>query len=205
MQPTPLILGDERFYQHLPFQFNHALLKDNGASLPRLTEDWVVQVIHTATAVLQIKFIEDFRISGCLNPNYHPVPLSKQIKEAWHAYTQEGNTQPFEGLPINFTTSPSGLASDVPHPTSFQLAIWQAVRGISFGRTTTYGQLAEQIGKAPIASRGVGGAVGRNPVPLLIPCHRVVPKNGTMTYYCQSSRFMEIKGFLLNWEASHTN
>jgi len=200
MQTDPLILGEERFYQHLPFHFNQTRMNQAETALPKLTEDWIVQVLHSETAVLQVKFIEDFRVSGCLNPNYHPVPLSKQIKDAWYAYTQEANPKAFEQLPIDFETSPSGLASDVPHPTVFQRAIWQQLRCIPFGETKTYGQLAEAIGKAPIASRGVGGAVSRNPVPLVVPCHRVVPKNGAMTNFCGSPRFMEIKQFLLAWE-----
>jgi O-6-methylguanine DNA methyltransferase len=61
--------------------------------------------------------------------------------------------------------------------TNFQCAVWRALAKIPFGKTKTYGDVAQQIGKAE-AVRAVGGACGANPVPFFIPCHRVVAKNG---------------------------
>jgi O-6-methylguanine DNA methyltransferase len=144
--------------------------------------------------------MEDFRISGCLNPNYHPVPLSKQIKDAWQAYTQEANPQAFEQLSVDFHQSVSGLMSDTPKPTAFQLAILHKLQTVAFGRVQTYGQLALQIGKPVGASRAVGGALAQNPVPLVVPCHRIVSQSGVMTNFCGSVKFVEIKQFLLAWE-----
>jgi O-6-methylguanine DNA methyltransferase len=61
--------------------------------------------------------------------------------------------------------------------TAFQRAVWEADRRIPYGQTRTYGEIARAIGK-PKAVRGVGGANGRNPVPLFVPCHRIVAKGG---------------------------
>lgn len=66
--------------------------------------------------------------------------------------------------------------------TAFQEAVWNQVSKIKFGRTMTYTQIAEKIGN-PGAARAVGTAVGSNPLPLLVPCHRVVASGGKLTGY----------------------
>jgi methylated-DNA-[protein]-cysteine S-methyltransferase len=66
-----------------------------------------------------------------------------------------------------------------PEGTAFQKRIWFALRGIPFGQTRSYGQLAAQEGK-PGAARAVGQAVATNPICLLIPCHRVIAANGAL-------------------------
>ena len=67
-----------------------------------------------------------------------------------------------------------------PEGTEFQLKVWQALRGIPYGETWSYGQLARRIGK-PRAARAVGAANGRNPLPIIVPCHRVIGADGTLT------------------------
>lgn len=69
-----------------------------------------------------------------------------------------------------------------PRGTAFQAEVWAALRGIGFGETTTYGELARRIGR-PTASRAVGAATGRNPWSIVVPCHRLVGHNGAMTGY----------------------
>lgn len=64
--------------------------------------------------------------------------------------------------------------------TPFQVSVWRAVGEIPYGDTTTYGLLAAGIGR-PKATRAVGQAVGANPVPLIIPCHRVIGTSGSLT------------------------
>jgi methylated-DNA-[protein]-cysteine S-methyltransferase len=66
--------------------------------------------------------------------------------------------------------------------TAFQRRVWEALRGIPAGRTTTYGELAARIG-APTASRAVGLANGSNPIAIVVPCHRVIGANGALTGY----------------------
>ncbi len=64
--------------------------------------------------------------------------------------------------------------------TPFQLAVWNALGTIRYGTTVSYGELASDIGR-PTASRAVGAAVGRNPVSIVVPCHRVVGTSGSLT------------------------
>jgi methylated-DNA-[protein]-cysteine S-methyltransferase len=66
--------------------------------------------------------------------------------------------------------------------TAFQRRVWEALRGIPAGRTTTYGELAARIG-APTASRAVGLANGSNPIAIVVPCHRVIGADGALTGY----------------------
>ncbi len=61
--------------------------------------------------------------------------------------------------------------------TAFQLAVWKELLNVQYGKTVSYGELALWIGK-PKAARAVGAAVGANPIPIIIPCHRVIGKNG---------------------------
>lgn len=69
-----------------------------------------------------------------------------------------------------------------PHGTAFQQAVWKALRTIRAGRTQSYAGLARQIGR-PTAVRAVGMANGQNPIPLVLPCHRVIGSDGTLTGY----------------------
>ena len=66
--------------------------------------------------------------------------------------------------------------------TPFQQEVWRALRAIAPGRTTSYGAIAAQIGR-PTAVRAVGAAVGRNPIAIIVPCHRVVGSDGSLTGY----------------------
>lgn len=67
-----------------------------------------------------------------------------------------------------------------PTGTTFQQQVWSALASIPWGHTRTYGQLAAQLGR-PAAARAVGGALGANPICLLLPCHRVIGANGSLT------------------------
>jgi methylated-DNA-[protein]-cysteine S-methyltransferase len=70
----------------------------------------------------------------------------------------------------------------IPDGTPFQLQVWTHLRSIRAGTTTTYGAIAHELGK-PSSTRAVGAANGANPIPLVIPCHRVIGANGTLTGY----------------------
>jgi methylated-DNA-[protein]-cysteine S-methyltransferase len=79
----------------------------------------------------------------------------------------------------------AGVDFDVPlrlDGTAFQQRVWQALRGIPAGRTLCYGDIARLVG-AQAAVRAVGAAIGRNPVSIIVPCHRVIGRNGTLTGY----------------------
>ena len=69
-----------------------------------------------------------------------------------------------------------------PAGTEFQQSVWTALCDIPFGATASYGDIAKSIGQ-PMATRAVGAANGRNPLPIIVPCHRVIGANGTLTGY----------------------
>ncbi len=70
-----------------------------------------------------------------------------------------------------------------PQGTDFQQRVWKELQTIDHGETATYGEIAARIGMTSAASRAVGLANGRNPIPIVIPCHRVIGANGTLTGY----------------------
>lgn len=97
--------------------------------------------------------------------------------EAWFA----GRLRDFT-VPVSFGADASDGATccGVParttarsRPTAFRLAVWNAIRSIPYGETRSYGDIARAIGK-PLASRAVGQALNRNPVAIIVPCHRVI-------------------------------
>ncbi len=69
-----------------------------------------------------------------------------------------------------------------PKGTAFQCAVWVQLQTVAYGQTTTYGAMGAALGK-PKAGQAIGGAVGHNPISILIPCHRVVGANGNLTGY----------------------
>jgi methylated-DNA-[protein]-cysteine S-methyltransferase len=83
--------------------------------------------------------------------------------------------------------------------TEFQKKVWHALKTIPFGETRSYRDIAQQIGN-PKAVRAVGAANGRNPISIIIPCHRVIGANGTLTGFAGG---LDIKAYLLNLEAKN--
>jgi methylated-DNA-[protein]-cysteine S-methyltransferase len=86
-----------------------------------------------------------------------------------------------------------------PEGTEFQRSVWRALRRIPYGETVSYGELARRIGN-PRASRAVGLANGANPIPIIVPCHRVIGADGSLTGFGGG---LEIKGKLLALERTH--
>lgn len=84
-----------------------------------------------------------------------------------------------------------------PQGTEFQQRVWKELLEIPHGRTASYGEVAHRLGHTNAASRAVGTANGRNPIPIVIPCHRVIGANGTLTGYAGG---MERKQVLLDLE-----
>lgn len=82
--------------------------------------------------------------------------------------------------------------------TPFQMRVWSALRDIAFGAVVSYGELAGRIG-SPRAVRAVGAAVGRNPISVIVPCHRVIGSTGSLTGYAGG---LERKRALLELEAA---
>ena len=84
-----------------------------------------------------------------------------------------------------------------PSGTDFQRRVWDELRGIGYGETASYGEIARRLGLTNTASRAVGLANGRNPLPIVVPCHRVIGANGTLTGYAGG---IERKRLLLDLE-----
>lgn len=84
--------------------------------------------------------------------------------------------------------------------TDFQLQVWTVLRTIPFGTTASYRQVAESIGN-PDASRAVGGAVGKNPIAIMIPCHRVIGEDGSLTGFAggidRKKKLLQLEGAIL--------
>ena len=123
-------------------------------------------------------------LSACASDPAHPV---LQI-------TARQLTQYFAGQRHSFEL-PLATSSGTP----FQQAVWQALRGLPFGSTCSYGELAVRIGK-PAAVRAVGAAVGRNPLSIIVPCHRVIGASGSLTGYAgglhRKTALLHLEGIL---------
>ena len=90
---------------------------------------------------------------------------------------------------------------DVPltlHGTEWELRVWNALLEIPYGETCSYGDIARAVGARPVASRAVGLANGRNPIALIVPCHRVIGADGKLTGYGGG---LDNKRYLLDLEA----
>jgi methylated-DNA-[protein]-cysteine S-methyltransferase len=114
----------------------------------------------------------------------HPLLQTAAIKLHRH----------FNGSQLEFD-----IPLDLSTGTDFQQRVWHALINIRAGQTTSYGQLAAQLG-LPSASRAVGAAVGRNPISILVPCHRVLGSNGQLTGYAggltRKSALLQLEGSL---------
>lgn len=85
--------------------------------------------------------------------------------------------------------------------TEFQVSVLEALQGIPYGQTASYGAIAKQIGR-PKALRAVGAANGRNPIPIIVPCHRVIGSTGDLTGFGGG---LDTKEALLRLEAENSN
>ena len=110
-----------------------------------------------------------------------------QAQEELSAYFLEGLQQ--FGVPLDWTG------------TRFQEQVWQSVKEIPFGKTTSYAGIALAIGR-PRSARPVGGALGRNPIPIIVPCHRVISSSGALTGFASG---LERKIKLLDLESRFAN
>jgi methylated-DNA-[protein]-cysteine S-methyltransferase len=119
-------------------------------------------------------------------------PLFKNKKTHWILRLAEQQlAEYFQGLRYNFDLpiAPAG--------TPFQQRVWRSLMEVPFGITISYGELARRIAR-PAAARAVGAALGANPVGIIIPCHRVVGADGSLTGFGGG---LEMKKFLLDFES----
>lgn len=125
-------------------------------------------------------------------PQHHALPIFDETRTWLDVY--------FQGKRPTFT--PPILLNDTP----FRTAVWQLLLTIPYGETTTYKdiarQWARQHGVKSMSSQAVGGVVGRNPISIIIPCHRVIGTNGSLTGYAGG---LDRKRWLLQWEQQNTD
>ncbi|HEY1170509.1 MAG TPA: methylated-DNA--[protein]-cysteine S-methyltransferase [Verrucomicrobiae bacterium] len=115
----------------------------------------------------------DFPNQSYTLPELFGEPTESDLKK-WQAQTETALNEMLSGK------APKQLPPlDISTGTEFQRTLWQQLLAIPLGRTRTYGELAAILGK-PSASRAIGMACGTNPIPVIIPCHRVVAANGRM-------------------------
>ena len=109
---------------------------------------------------------------------HHPAPFTAPVDEGQRfiAGALRELERYWAGAPVAFATPLD------PYGTPFQRAVWQALREIPRGGTTSYGEIAARLGR-PQAARAVGAAVGRNPLSIIVPCHRVLGSGGALTGY----------------------
>lgn len=127
--------------------------------------------------VTVVKFVDE--IDAMANPS----ALTEQCCRELNAY--------FAGALTTFTVPVAATG------TAFQRRVWQQLCTIPFGHAQHYGQIASALGQ-PTASRAVGMANGRNPVSIIVPCHRVIGKNGTLTGYAggllRKQKLLDLEG-----------
>lgn len=127
--------------------------------------------------------------------NRHPVKREGEWREGEHPLVDEAARQ----LGEYFAGARRGFDLPLaPRGTEFQRKVWLALRGIPFGQTWSYAQLAKSIDNMQ-AMRAVGAANGRNPIPIIVPCHRVIGANGTLTGFGGG---LPTKEFLLRLEGA---
>ncbi|HPI74146.1 MAG TPA: methylated-DNA--[protein]-cysteine S-methyltransferase [bacterium] len=148
-------------------------------------------MVASEQGLFRIEFVrpgEEDRFLTALPPTVHLVKDERafdKVRPQLDVY--------FSGKPVDWQ-----MALDVSSGTDFQQLVWSALRRIPYGQTITYGQLAQSIGK-PGASRAVGAANAANPLPVIIPCHRVVAGNGRLGGF---SGGLHIKQALLRLEGA---
>ena len=127
------------------------------------------------------------------NDSPRRVPLSELIEDNEQKIllkTEHQLTEYFAGKRNTFT-----IPLDM-RGTAFQKNVWRALQTIPFGKTLSYGEIAKQLGR-PTASRAVGAANGRNPLSIVVPCHRVIGASGKLTGFAGG---LEAKAHLLQLE-----
>jgi methylated-DNA-[protein]-cysteine S-methyltransferase len=146
-----------------------------------------VTVVASHLGVRYVMFYDDAHPKPLSNIDIHVDPRHPVVKS-----TLDQLREYFNGARTAF---------DVPldlHGTEFQVATWKSLAEIPYGKTMSYGEQAASIGR-PKAVRAVGGANGRNPVAIVLPCHRVIGANGSLTGFGGG---ITVKQWLLQHERS---
>ena len=163
-----------------------------GATTRRLATGWAT----TGSPIGELTLVADGgRLTGVYFPHhwYRPDPASfGRRAEPGFGEIRRQLAEYFAGERQRFEL-PLGARGD-----EFQRRVWELIGAIPYGQTTTYGDLARALGGGVLA-KDVGAAVGRNPLSVIVPCHRVVGKDGRLTGYAGG---LARKRFLLDLEHS---
>jgi methylated-DNA-[protein]-cysteine S-methyltransferase len=158
------------------------------------TMNFAYKIIDSPVGKLKL-VASDKGLAGVLWERENPrgVPLNEPVANEQHPVLVETERQLgeyFAGKRKTFS-----IALDM-QGTRFQKDVWEALLAIPFGETRSYGQLAKQLGN-PRATRAVGAANGRNPISIIVPCHRVIGSSGKLTGFGGG---LETKAHLLSLE-----
>jgi methylated-DNA-[protein]-cysteine S-methyltransferase len=160
-----------------------------SAASPTLSQR-MPSAVGTLTLVADDDHLREIHFPRERHPSRRPPPregdnaLLREARRQLHAYFS-GELREFD-LPLD------------PAGTDFQREVWAALAKIPYGETWSYGRLAQRIGK-PDAVRAVGAANGRNPIPIVLPCHRVIGADGSLTGFGGG---LPTKQFLLRLEGA---
>ncbi|HZX01710.1 methylated-DNA--[protein]-cysteine S-methyltransferase [Kribbella sp.] len=153
-------------------------------------------VVSTRIGELTVVVSEDALV-GIYFPHHWVKPSAETLGERVEA------TDPLIALVVEQLESyfsGSRVSFDLPvrlEGDAFQRRVWAVLEEIPYGATTTYGEIAQRLGEPAHAAQAVGKAVGQNPVSIVVPCHRVIGKNGSLTGYAGG---LKRKQFLLDLE-----
>lgn len=138
-----------------------------------------VEIQANKQGIERIEFVEQCQQTPA--PNEHTQAASTQLTEYFNGQRQQ----------FSLSLKATG--------TSFQQQVWRALTDIHYGDTASYADIAEHIHN-PKAVRAVGAANGKNPIAIVVPCHRIIGKNGTLTGYAGG---LDKKAYLLELEQTH--
>jgi methylated-DNA-[protein]-cysteine S-methyltransferase len=154
-------------------------LDPEDIQLPVVTDEGVFVAHYSVLGLSGLDFPSS-RTAGKSNDAKIPDTV-----RSWHRQTSAAVKSTLSGC------APTDLPPlDISNGTEFQLSVWRSLLKIRLGRTQSYGEIAKSIGK-PKAMRAVGGACGANPIPLLVPCHRVLAANGKIGGFSGGSGWKE--------------
>ncbi len=139
-------------------------------------------------------------VEGTLSGVYFPGHWTRPDPASFGERSDRGFAQVDRQLAEYFAGERTTFAlASSPVGDSFQRTVWSLIERIPYGKTTTYGDLARELGDANLA-RAVGGAVAHNPLSVIVPCHRVVGRDGRLTGYAGG---LKRKRFLLEFEGAY--
>lgn len=150
--------------------------------------------LTTPVGELMLTADDDGALTGVNLPNRHPDPSGWERDDELLADARRQLTEYFAGERSTFDLPLRPVGAP------FQLRVWEALLRIPYGETASYGELARELGH-PTAARAVGAANGRNPIAIVVPCHRVIGSDGSLTGYAGG---LECKRALLDLEVGRS-